>query len=1122
MGGIGFGTHAGHDAATTAMSSLASAAISYRNDTQAVFGSPVSAEPEAQLTTPFSQLIRTVTEESGLGQWQLLRETQLPGVRPDFGVLIDGRFAGWIELKAPGTGVDPSMWLGHNKTQWKRLAELDALLLTDGQALRFFRTGEQDGGAVELPYDAPEAWDSAALEAVLRRFAESRPQPIKSASDLARRLAPLARDLRDRINVGLDDRHRIPGLASAHRIWREMLREDISQKEFADAVAQVVAYGLVIATLDGAGDIDGDGLVSLEEAEATLETSHRVLAATMRPLLEVEGLREALRSEIGGLERMLGAVDPVAIAKRKDPRGDAWLWFYEDFLGVYDPEARKQAGVYYTPVPVVGAITRLVEDVLVNRFDKALGFGDPDVVTLDPAAGTGTFPLAAIDAAAARAASERGPAGPAQIAPGLADRLFGFELLPGPFAVAHLRIGARLREMGAKLAEDGARLLLADTLDTPEDDATKPQLELFGAQRILAEEALRARKVKRETRVMAIVGNPPYRRLRADRVDDKSPAGGWVTTGKLDKSWPKKRRGEALFDDVVQASKSHTIFSHVASLYNLYVYFWRWTIWKAFEQHGEGPAVIGMITASSWLSGPGLFGLRELVRDMCDEVWICDLGGDNRGSQPEDNVFAIETPVAIAILIRDGASDPGTPARIRYRRIRGARAEKLDALDTVMPPATSEVEWDELPSSRGALFVSSAAGEEWEAMPALRDLLPWQQPGAMLNRTWPVSADPDTLKRRWAVFMEADSDRRAQLYPDPRSGRKTTTVVGDRQTLAALPGNAPHPPLARYGWRAFDTQWIFEDARLAKTESPALWQARSARQVFLMSDAGADVTGGPALIPFTAVPDKHAYRGRGGKDVLPLYRDAAAKQPNVTTGLLEAIGQQVGRDESNSLAVEDLAAYLVAVLGTPAYHERFQTELGDGIVRVPITADPLLFEQALLLGRRLLWLQTGAQRLVDEAEERPPVVPGVAGLQWEIAATRIPEDASEVVFDAYESQLRIADGVLAGVREDVWRFEVSGWPVLQRWAESRTRKGRGRRSSGLDDIRPVSWRDEWNDELLLLIRVLTHTLDLRPEQDDVLAAICDGQLLNAADLPEPSKEERAVPKTMHSQAGLLD
>src|SRR5699024_3582548 len=119
-----------------------------------------------------------------------------------------------------------------------------------------------------------------------------------------------------------------------------------------------------------------------------------VLAAALGPALRVRGLLEELNAEIGAIERLASVVDPLRIARSRDSRGEPWLWFYEDFLGKYDPQARKEAGVYYTPTDVVHAQVRLVDHILRNVFDKPLSFGDSKVTTLDPATGSGTYPLA--------------------------------------------------------------------------------------------------------------------------------------------------------------------------------------------------------------------------------------------------------------------------------------------------------------------------------------------------------------------------------------------------------------------------------------------------------------------------------------------------------------------------------------------------------------------------------------------------------------------------------------------------------------------------------------------------------------------------------------------------------
>lgn len=1073
----------------------------YRSAVHAAARSGVAAEPEAQLTAPVAALLASTAEGAAIGRFDFLRETQLPRVRPDFGILVNDRFTGWLELKAPGTGTDPLAWSDRNRRQWQRLAELDNLLLCDGMQLQLYRSGEADSPAVALPY-VEGTWDPEPTAAVLRRFKSGRPTPIRSARELAFALAPLARDLRVRIAAGLAEATKAPSVRRARDIWHDLLHEDITDARFSDALAQVIAYSLVIATLDGTGDADEDGVVTLEEAEDALSGTHRVLAATLRPVLDVPGLREALRSEVGALERLLGVVDPKAVARRKDPRGDPWLWFYEDFLAAYDPDARRNAGVYYTPVQVVRCITSLIDHVLVEQFGMPLGFADEKVVTLDPAVGTGTFPLAVIDLAAERATEVRGAAGPAQVATGLADRLYGFEILPGPFAVAHLRVGERLQEIGADLPAGGAKILLADTLETPREDASAPQLELFGPAEVLSEERLRARRVKREQRVMAILGNPPYDRVR------REDAGGWVVHGDPDEQG-------AIFDQVIEVANQRTIFSHVASAYNLYAYFWRWAIWKAFEHHGEGPAIVGFITASSWLDGPGFVGLRELVREVCDEVWIVDLGGDNRGARPEENVFAIESAVAIVILIRRDTSDGETPATIRYRRIQGSRSEKLAAVEEVRPPDADAEAWQELDNSSWAPLVPNTGNEAWLAMPAVGDLFPWRQPGCQMNRTWPVAPNPETLERRWHSFLEdTGPERRAELFPNPAHGRTVDTEVGNRPSLADLPSDAPAPAVSRYGWRPFDLQWTLEDARLAGLERPSLWQSRSPNQIYLVFPSVSLAPGpGPTVHCFTSVPDRNSFKGSASASIVALFRDAEASEPNVTQGLLESIGDVLRQQDPNAgnPTPEQLAAYVYALLSTPAYQQRFADELEGKVVRVPLTAEPTLWSAAVEFGSRLIWLHTFGERLGDD-DARSGRLPTYA-VSWECAISKLPEKRADIRYDEKGHMLHVGDGAVSGVTPEVWDYTISGWPVVRRWLEHRTAQGRGRHSSELDAIRPTSWKDSWNDELLNLLRALKASCELRIEQDALLERICDGPLISSETLAKPTDEQRSVPAT---------
>lgn len=304
------------------------------------------------------------------------------------------------------------------------------------------------------------------------------------------------------------------------------------------------------------------------------------------------------------------------------------------------------------------------------------------------------------------------------------------------------------------------------------------------------------------------------------------------------------------------------------------------------------------------------------------------------------------------------------------------------------------------------------------------------------------------------------------------------------------------------------------DARLANGGRPVLWQSRSNRQLFLCSLITGVIGDGPAVTCSAHVPDLHFFRGSfGGKDIIPLYRDAAATAPNFTAGLAAMLGKRLGIAPPS---VEDFAAYVYALLGASSYQERFAARLERPGLRVPLTADAELWSEAVGQGRALLWLHTYTERFVDPKAERPAQLPLAEGIGWDREVTRIPEDMRQVAYDAKTGTLTIGDGQVGGIRPDVWTYAVSGMQVLPKWLGYRTRKGAGRAvssKSALDHIRPEVWADEWNDELLELVTVLTRTLDRQPALADLLDRVCDGPLISAALLPRPSQAERDPPPT---------
>ena len=400
---------------------FADIARTYHDAVHAARRASVDAEPEAQLTAPVGELLKAVAQRAGLGTLEPIREARLVGVRPDLAIAHvhkgNRRLQGYVELKKPELSVDARLWTGRNVAQWEKLRDqAEVLILCNGISARLYLDGEPAGDDATLPYHVKDNWEAGPLITLLTRFINARPRPVTSVPDLSRRLALRTRELRERLMNLINDEN--PDAAGelargAYGAWKQYIHPNASAKDYADGISQVVAYGMVLAVLSGEQvDADDDGIVSVHEAQRAIREQSPVMAAAFAPLLDQPALFNAVQVELGALETLLSAVNAEKIRKTDDARGEPWMYFYEDFLSVYDPEERKQAGVYYTPTAVVNAMVKMVEHLLIERFDLRLGFADPKVVTLDPATGTGTFPLAVLDAAAARAKLVRGKAGP--------------------------------------------------------------------------------------------------------------------------------------------------------------------------------------------------------------------------------------------------------------------------------------------------------------------------------------------------------------------------------------------------------------------------------------------------------------------------------------------------------------------------------------------------------------------------------------------------------------------------------------------------------------------------------------------------------------------------------------
>ena len=336
--------------------------------------------------------------------------------------------------------------------------------------------------------------------------------------------------------------------------------------------------------------------------------------------------------------------------------------FYETFLAAYDPALRERRGVYYTPEPVIGYIVRSVDHLLRESFGCADGLADyamadyrcddgagnikvgeaHRVLVLDPACGTGSFLYAVIDHVREHYRNANlGGMWSGYVKKHLLPRLFGFELLMAPYAMAHLKLGMQLaaRDLPDEQQDGWAyefdsnerlRVYLTNSLE----QADRQTPVMFGPLRAITDEANAAAEVKRDLPIMVVLGNPPY-------SGHSSNKGAWIS---------------GLIDDYKQVDGLPLGERNTKWLQDDYVKFIRFGQWR-IKQSGRG--ILAFITNHAYLNNPTFRGMRQQLLDTFTDIYLLDLHGNSHIKErdpdggADENVFDIRQGVAVAIFVKE-------------------------------------------------------------------------------------------------------------------------------------------------------------------------------------------------------------------------------------------------------------------------------------------------------------------------------------------------------------------------------------------------------------------------------------------------------------------------------------
>ena len=515
--------------------------------------------------------------------------------------------------------------------------------------------------------------------------------------------------------------------------------------------------------------------------------------------LQPLGLTEVLDWTAAALDR----VDRTAFFARFN-EGEAVPYFYEPFLEAFDPDLRKQLGVWYTPSEVVRYMVARVDRTLKDDLGIADGLAAENVFVLDPCCGTGAY-LAEVLRRIAANLDGRGLGAlvGSRVKQAAMERVFGFEIMPAPFVVAHLQVGLTMQDLDAPLADDGmerAGVYLTNALTGWEPHTNKPlpfpELE---------EERDRAERVKQERPILVILGNPPYNGFAGMAVDEERElSDAYRTTKRV-----RRPEGQGLND--------------------LYVRFFRMAERRIAERTGRG--VVCFISNYSWLDGLSFTGMRERYLEAFDAIRIDNLHGDRIISEyapdgrTSETVFAlrgqspgIKVGTSIALLSRTGASaGPSTVPRIRYRDFHQARAEerRQALLDSLANDDADHGYSAVAPDVRlGLPFKPRAVSDEWFDWPALPDLFPVSFPGVKTSRDGLlVDVDLDRLRARVRDYFDPDVSHEEIARRHP-AAMKTTSGFNARKVRDALlaRGGPNERGFVRFAYRPFDVRWLYWEA----------------------------------------------------------------------------------------------------------------------------------------------------------------------------------------------------------------------------------------------------------------------------------------------------------------------
>lgn len=818
-----------------------------------------------------------------------------------------------------------------------------------------------------------------------------------------------------------------------------------------------------------------------------------VLRTLFHQLADPQKLRDlGLEEVLDWTEATLARVERAAFFARF-ALGEAVQYFYEPFLAEFDPELRKQFGVWYTPPEIVRYMVRRVDRALVEHYGIADGLADPRVVILDPCCGTGAYLVETLRTIYDRL---QGSAGEAQA--GLQTkiaaqtRVFGFELLPAPYVIAHLQIDLQLAKYGAAMVHETEQPKKGGKAKQPERAGVfltnaltgwvppaEPKTLLFPD---LAAERDAADRVKRDAEILVIIGNPPYDGFAGISVEEER---GLSQAYRSTKAAPKPQ-GQGLND--------------------LYIRFFRMAERRIVEGAPEQdnvhlqPAVAGRhgivcyISNYSWLDGLSHPGMRERFLEVFDHITIDCLNGDkyktgkkSPDGTPDPSIFSaehnregIQVGTAIALLERRPAKVTGKKAsgaqgaEVRFRNWWG-KEKRVELVASLSRKIGYERLHPALPL--GLPFLPIGVSADFHKWASLIEILPKSYPGVKTSRDAELVAISEVaLEACLTRYLDPNvSDAElAEFAPGLVESTSLFNAKSTRALLRKLGRGALQ--IVRYAYRPLDVRWLCweRSTKLLDRNRADYFDQVVVGNIWLSATQRNRKEDFYSPQVTRCLADHHIVESNVG--MFPLYV-FAPETASVVRETPDMFGTEAGSGNGQPVpnltpcalkylaklgaGPEDLFFHIVAILHAPAYRTENAGALRQDWPRIPLpeTADTLRAGAAL--GRQVATLldpETDVPRVTSGSIRSD--LKGLAELTVTGPAKPRTPDLSLTARWGYAGQGGVVmpgpglvrggtrgDGFLdihlnattcwRDVPADVWAYTLGGYQVLKKWLSYR-------------------------------------------------------------------------------------